>query len=132
MQARYNEHVEHAGLLKVRGFVAIDKTSVAEQHRAQYTGDFGPRAEQRINLVAHSPSRTRYKDPRCQRRDRDALDQLRRPKRGGEIDILGGQIGAPVEGAVISEDLRALGLRQNGDAIACMKIGQRVITGMRR
>src|SRR5271168_2483425 len=108
MKSGYNENVKHASLLKVRGFVAIDKTPVAEEHRAEHSGDFGLRAEQFVHLILHPPPCTRYQFPRCQRRDRDTLDQLGRPKCGGEIDILGGQIGAPVESTVISEDLRAL------------------------
>jgi hypothetical protein len=62
---------------------------------------------------------------------RRAFEQPGISQHSGEVDILRGQVGAPVECTVIPEDLRALRLHQNGDRIARVKIGKHVLVSMR-
>jgi hypothetical protein len=46
--------VKHTGPLKIRGFVAVDETPIAKQHRAQHSSNFRLTREQRVDFVAQT------------------------------------------------------------------------------
>jgi hypothetical protein len=74
VQASDNEDVKNARLLKIRGFRAVDKTPVTQEHRPQHACDLRIARKQLINLLAQSPSCSREKRSNHWRWRADSFD----------------------------------------------------------
>ena len=58
MQSRDNQHVEDPGLLKIRGFVTIQKATVAKEHCTEDRCDFWPRSKQHVEFILQALPRS--------------------------------------------------------------------------